>query len=177
MSQVEGDVITRENRSSSGTPFSAPASALIAANIHPTTGLATDYLNHFNEITMLMDLLPSMPEVIDDIRHWRPVSYVEHFARSTFKGRALAIATYRELPVLNRALFEETIASVDETLLDAIARLEAATPDAYETIVLETQAQLGPLMARASGLIHGVEFDTDLFAPDTTQGTVDALLR
>lgn len=177
MSQVEGDVITRESRSSSGTPFSAPAAELMAANIHPTTGLATDYLNHFNEITMLMDLLPSMPEVIDDIRHWRPVSYVEHFARSTFKGRALAIATYHELPVLNRALFEETIASIDETLLDAIARLAAATPDAYQAIVLETQAQLGPLMARASGLIHGVEFDTDLFASDTTQGTVDALLR
>ncbi|MFY8154111.1 MAG: hypothetical protein ACOVOI_18685, partial [Hyphomicrobiales bacterium] len=65
----------------------------------------------------------------------------------------------------------------DETLLDAIARLAAATPDAYQAIVLETQAQLGPLMARASGLIHGVEFDTDLFASDTTQGTVDALLR
>jgi len=28
--------------------------SLVAANINPATGLATDYLNHFNEITMLI---------------------------------------------------------------------------------------------------------------------------
>ena len=30
--------------------------------VHPVTGLATDYLNHYNEIVMLLDLVPSMPE-------------------------------------------------------------------------------------------------------------------
>ena len=38
------------------------AERLAAANINPKTRLASDYLNHFNEAIMLLDLLPSMPE-------------------------------------------------------------------------------------------------------------------
>jgi hypothetical protein len=156
--------------------FSASPAALSAANIHPATGLATDYLNHFNEITMLIGLLPSMPEVLDDIRVWKPASYVEHFARSGFKERALAISTYHEIPDQARDAFEATIAAIDEAILDAVARFETAPASGYSLIAFEANAALGPLMARASGMIHGVEFDTDLFAPETTQGTVDALL-
>ena len=35
---------------------------LAAANINPRTGLASDYLNHFNEAVMLLDLLQQAPE-------------------------------------------------------------------------------------------------------------------
>ena len=30
-------------------------------NINPATGLATDYLNHFNEAIMLLDMLSKLP--------------------------------------------------------------------------------------------------------------------
>jgi hypothetical protein len=35
---------------------------LVGANINPTTWLATDYLNHFNEAIMLLEMLPCAPE-------------------------------------------------------------------------------------------------------------------
>ena len=44
----------------------ARAARLRAANINPHTGLATDYLNHFNEAVMLLEMVPDMPECAED---------------------------------------------------------------------------------------------------------------
>ena len=35
-------------------------------NINETTLLATDYLNHFNEIIMVLELVPDMPECLEE---------------------------------------------------------------------------------------------------------------
>ena len=43
---------------------------------------------------MLLEMLPSCPECVEDFLAWRPLSYREHFAGSHFKGRDLAIAAY-----------------------------------------------------------------------------------
>ena len=51
------------------------AAALTAANINPSTGLATDYLNHFNEVVMLMEMLPDMPDCAEDVLEWQPLDY------------------------------------------------------------------------------------------------------
>ena len=64
---------------------------LRAANINPRTGLATDYLNHFNEAIMLLEMIPDMPECAEDFLGWHPLSYGEHFTASNFKARDLAI--------------------------------------------------------------------------------------
>ncbi len=40
---------------------------LKAANINPVTGLATDYLNHFNEIAMMIATLADMPEMREPV--------------------------------------------------------------------------------------------------------------
>ncbi|MEO8318885.1 MAG: hypothetical protein ABI561_11235, partial [Bradyrhizobium sp.] len=45
-----------------GRISAARAAQLKAANINPRTGLATDYLNHFNEAIMLLEMVPDMPE-------------------------------------------------------------------------------------------------------------------
>ncbi len=45
------------------------------AIVNPASGLANDYLNLFNEIVMLIEQLPVMPELIDDILKWRPLTY------------------------------------------------------------------------------------------------------
>src|SRR2546430_6889957 len=66
---------------------------LKAANINPRTGLATDYLNHFNEAVMLLEMIPDIPECAEDFLQWRPLSYAEHFTASI-----LPRATLRSLP-------------------------------------------------------------------------------
>ena len=77
-----------------GPDGGAAAARLAEANINPATGLATDYLNHFNEAIMLLEMLSSCPDCRDDFLGWRPMSYREHFEASRFKGRAMAIAAY-----------------------------------------------------------------------------------
>src|SRR3982074_2661557 len=72
----------------------ARAARLRAANINPRTGLATDYLNHFNEAVMLLEMVPDMPECAEDFLGGRPMSYAEHFKASNFNARDLAIEAY-----------------------------------------------------------------------------------
>src|SRR5713226_3249565 len=54
----------------SGPDQEARAAVLRAANINPRTGLATDYLNHFNEAIMLLEMVPDMPECAEDFLTW-----------------------------------------------------------------------------------------------------------
>src|SRR3954464_6900284 len=70
------------------------AERLRVANINPRTGLATDYLNHFNEAIMLLEMVPDMPECAEDFLTWTPLTYAEHFWASNFKARDLAIEAY-----------------------------------------------------------------------------------
>ena len=56
-------------------------------NIIEQTLLATDYLNHFNEIVMLLEMVPDMPEIIEEAKEWTPKSYTDHFDDSTFTER------------------------------------------------------------------------------------------
>src|SRR3981081_4460823 len=77
-----------------GPKDEARVARLRAANINPRTGLATDYLNHFNEAIMLLEMIPDMPNCAEDFLSWQALSYREHFAASNFKARELAIAAY-----------------------------------------------------------------------------------
>src|ERR1700736_6714406 len=84
----------------------ARAARLRAANINPRTGLATDYLNHFNEAVMLLEMVPDMPECAEDFLLWYPLSYREHFTASNFKARDLAIEAYDSADAAIRAEFD-----------------------------------------------------------------------
>src|SRR6195256_6538544 len=84
----------------------ARAAQLRAANINPRTGLATDYLNHFNEAIMLLEMVPDMPECAVDFLGWQPLSYGEHFTASHFKARELAIEAYESADASVRAEFD-----------------------------------------------------------------------
>ena len=81
-------------------PASGPSidpARLIEANINPVTGLATDYLNHFNEAIMMLELIPAMPECVDDLMGWRVMSYCEHFMSTHQKHRDL-VPIVRSIP-------------------------------------------------------------------------------
>src|SRR6266576_6723308 len=104
----------------SGPDQEARVAQLRAANINPRTGLATDYLNHFNEAIMLLEMIPDMPECAEDFLSWRPLSYREHFTASNFKARELAIATYDSADEHVRAEFDN-ITSVMTSILTAVS--------------------------------------------------------
>src|ERR1700753_2021821 len=93
-------------RSETDAAHSPRADELRAANINPRTGLATDYLNHFNEAVMLLELIPAMPECAEDFLVWQPLSYSEHFTSSNFKAKDLAISAYNAADARIRAEFD-----------------------------------------------------------------------
>src|SRR3546814_2388545 len=72
-------------------------------NINQNTLLATDYLNHFNEIIMLLEMVPSMPECYRDAVEWRPKSYAQHFRDSCFSDAELAILASENAPERSEA--------------------------------------------------------------------------
>src|SRR6266513_2701218 len=100
-------------------PDQVGAAQLRAANINPRTGLATDYLNHFNEAVMLLEMIPDIPECADDFLAWRPLSYSEHFTASNFKARDLAISAYDSADAGIRAEFDG-ITSTMTSILTAV---------------------------------------------------------
>ena len=144
------------------------------ANINPATGLATDYLNHFNEAIMLLELLPGCPDCLDDFLGWRPMSYREHFMASGFKGRELAIAAYDAAdPHLRSCL--DTLAGTMTAVLEATrAAMSADMPPAAAGVLADhAAAWLRPLVARAGAVIHG---DADAALTDA-QAMVDGLMK
>jgi hypothetical protein len=152
---------------------------LAAANINPKTGLATDYLNHFNEAIMLLDLLPQMPECIVELIGWEPLSYEEHFQGSHFKDKELAIAAYEAADTAARAKLDELADTMNALLVATCetfqnrASLEVAT-----SLAAETAARLKPLVARAGAIINGYNVaQSDEMTTGEQQATVDALLE
>ena len=71
---------------------------LAEANINPASGLATDYLNHFNEAVMMLELVPTMPACIEDLRAWKVMSYREHFLGDGILSRLGARAASIAIP-------------------------------------------------------------------------------
>jgi hypothetical protein len=143
---------------------------LIEANINPVTGLATDYLNHFNEAIMMLELAAQMPECIDDFCAWRPLSYCEHF-----RERDLAIAVYGQAdPVLRRRL--DDLADGMSAILLATAAAMRAEPQALGALAQDALMRLRPLVARAGAVIHGAETAADEASEaQANQAAVDAL--
>ncbi len=93
-------------------------SAMRAANVNPKTGLATDFLNLFNEYIMLGEMVAdgSMPpDVLDD---WKPVDYETHFSQSGFAGSEVVLASYRALECSKRHEFENINNALIELILD-----------------------------------------------------------
>jgi hypothetical protein len=148
---------------------------LIEANINPSTGLATDYLNHFNEAIMMLELAAQMPECIDDFCAWRPLSYCEHFAASRFRERDLAIAVYGQAdPVLRRRL--DQLADGMNAILLATAAALRAEPQVRSEVADEALMRLRLLVARAGAVIHGAETAADEASEaQADQAAVDAL--
>lgn len=142
-------------------------------NISSKTLLATDYLNHFNEIIMTLDMVPSMPELLEEAKQWQPKTYPEHFRDSTFSDKELAIEAYRHVPKKFRIPFERTIVQMSRIVAATIARtekeMEAGDQELLQVTITAATQMLQKLSDHASGIIHGSERTMD-------QSEIDAFL-
>lgn len=147
--------------------------------VNPETGLATDYLNIFNELIMLVEQLPSMPEFTDDVLGWKPVSYIEYFQRSSLPGSRRALEAYRLLHPGFRACFEAAIADLDaaaattlEALRGHLGQFGETQPAALAGLCLDASASLRDLLNRAATLANDGEHGSQ----DSAQQRADRIL-
>ncbi len=142
-------------------------------NINPQTLLATDYLNHFNEIVMILEMIPDMPDLLDDAKAWRPKTYREHVQESSFADRELAVEAYEHVPARFREPFELTTTTLDKliaiTLERAEATLAAGEMERLKIVVSEGSEATRGLVDTASAIIHGTVRTME-------QSEIDALL-
>jgi hypothetical protein len=163
-----------------GAPNVRPAidpARLAAANINPKTGLATDYLNHFNEAIMLLEMVPELPECIDDLMAWQPLSYAEHFEASGFKDRDLAIEAYELAEPALRERLDDLANVMNAMLVSTSEAMQRSTATHAAALAQDALTRLKPLVAQAGAVIHGAgAAAVESAETGATQAAVDALL-
>jgi hypothetical protein len=137
-------------------------------NINPVTGLSTDYLNHFTEVLMALEMVADIPECLDDVWAWHPKTYAEHFAQSRFSQRDTVIRLYKAAdPALRKQI---------DWLSDALNRLLSDARDAVlrdPKTPAATPATVRPLIAELARLMNGTAGETgDGLNP---QAAIDAM--
>ena len=148
-----------------GPEAAARAAELKAANINPQTGLATDYLNHFNEAIMLLEMIPDMPECSEDFLQWSPLSYAEHFWASNFKARDLAIEAYESADPTVRAEFDHVTGTMTSILTAVGDAMRDVQDSARAKLAAQALSWLKELVQATGGIING-----------GTEGNVDFIM-
>ena len=139
--------------------FLAMQQRVKGSNIDETTLLATDYLNHFNEIVMLLEMVPDMPDMLEEVKAWQPKSYTDHFKDSTIADKDLAIEAYDHVPGIYREPFEQTIEQINLMIASTVERLETNIRDGQDDVLRANVQTLSGILQRlmdiASAIIHG----------------------
>ncbi len=154
-------------------PTTLGVDTLSAANINPMTWLATDYLNHFNEAIMLLELAANDPDCLKELLAWTPKTYREHFASSHLHGRHIALAAYDAADPMARDSLEK-LSDMMSVVLQAtcVAMRAQMSPDDVQALAGSVVNGLKPLVARAGAVING-----EAAAAQSSQIAVDALLK
>lgn len=133
-------------------------------NINPVSLLATDYLNHFNEIHMLLCMINDMPDCLEDILQWSPLSYQDHFKISGFQNKDLAIEAYNYTPAKYKTLFEASVSEMDELVQSTIQLSETLIKshkmDELNSLIIEYTPKMEMLIEQCSSIINCTEMTT-----------------
>lgn len=145
----------------SATVNLVPADDAASSLVNPASGIANDYLNLFNEIVMLIEQLPTMPELIEDIKAWRPTTYHEYFANSALPGRQSALDAYNKLDRKFRREFETVVAELDQQATGIVATIrlsmradKSSDPFALEVICERGGSALRETLDRAVAIVN-----------------------
>lgn len=141
---------------------------LAGSNINETTFLATDYLNHLNEAVMMIELVPSAPDMLDEALAWQPKTYQEHFRSSDLAVAELACRAYEIAPERFRLPFDLTVKAIQRRIASTLAQLEplveAGDQSQIGLIVLSSCKAVQDLIGVAAAIVNGSERMADCAA-------------
>ncbi len=127
--------------------------------IDPSTLLSTDYFNLFNEVIMLLGMLPDMPEMLEDVEAWEFKTYQQHFEASGLAFAPIAIEVYPHAPPETLVRFEENTAKLKNMIEDGRealrATLLAGQMDRFGDQALTCSMELQHLVDTGSAIVHG----------------------
>ena len=134
---------------------------LRGSNVNETTFLATDYLNHLNEAVMMIELVPSMPDMLEDALAWRPKSYRQHFEGGDLAIADLAVEAYEIAPARFRLPFDLTVKAINRRIAKTLEALQPLVDqgDSMKVglLVLEACKAIQDLIGVASAIVNGSE--------------------
>lgn len=155
---VDGEGETRLDMSFETSALTAYRTRAYNTNVNDVTLLATDYLNHFNEALMLAELAVDMPDMLDDLIYWSPVSYIDHFRDSGIADRELAIEAYGFSPEEYKVPFEAVTKQLNSEIKDLqttfgyIGRLE---DQEIRAVAVHQCTIIRELIEQAGAIING----------------------
>lgn len=153
--------------------------ARAASLVNPKSGIANDYLNIFYELLLLVENLPVIPEMIDDVVNWQPVSYSDYFQRSRLPGSAAALAIHQQLSAELRESFDRLVGNINTVALAGIDQIRThrkPNGEIYPEDVIDLcerlSAELKDCLAPTTNLVNnGLSADSE-----TVQQMVDRLM-
>ena len=145
---------------------------VLAANVNPATGLATDYLNLFNEAIMLFEMGLDMPDMAEELADWKKRGYVEHFEKSGFEMKDVVISAYHHSPADIRCDFDDVCERALHVFDSSINILMSSNleDEAARTDLNERLRDMKALVVEMDSHIHG-----RAMTPKSVQSEVDAL--
>ncbi|MEM7399388.1 MAG: hypothetical protein AAGF48_07465 [Pseudomonadota bacterium] len=150
-------------------------------NINNQTFLASDYLNQFHELAMLLEALPVDPSTFSsDLHQWHAVDYEEHFNRSKLSNKELAIAAYRRAPADVREKFDSAVARLQGEALRLVAAVGRSldSPNDLAQTCSDAAARLRVLIDDANAIANGHPSDDERHKGERPgQITIDTLFR
>jgi hypothetical protein len=119
------------------------------------SGLSNDYLNHYSEVLMLIEMAAGDPVIAADLADWQPVDYRSYFGASDLRRAADALAAYDALPDESRLAFEKLVAAMDALASMAVFALQPPTDPATAPVIVDATAPaLRSLIARAGAFLN-----------------------
>jgi hypothetical protein len=167
--------------SSAGAPIEIDSElfARAASLVNPKSGIANDYLNIFYELLLLVENLPIIPEMIDDVVNWQPVSYRDYFQRSRLPGSSAALAIHQQLSPDLRNAFDGLIGNINSVALAGIDKIQTHRkpngeiyPEDIIDLCERLSAELKDCLAPTTNLVNNGLLPED----ETVQDMVDRLL-
>ncbi len=123
--------------------------------VSASAGLSNDYLNHYSEALMLIEMAADDPAIGADLAEWRPVSYRGYFGASELRRAPDALAAYDALPADRRAAFEKLVAAMDALATMAVFALQPPYERETAPIIAEaTVPALRNLIAKAAAFLN-----------------------
>ena len=149
-------------------------SQLDANNINSVSFLATDFLNHYNEVFMMLEMVPDMPEIIEDLGEWQPKTYIQHFQDSSLAEKDVAIEAYELCPDHFKLPFDLLTTRLDQLIVTTINEAKTAYNDKDETLLNRISSdgllQMKRLWSGLNAIIHSENTTED-------QTSIDELLE